>query len=328
MADRYCRNCGHEFREADAFCPGCGKPVQQVAHVPVPEADVGVPPRPQETSGTSSSRGGLSGTAANREGDTQGSPWYQRNFWIIVLLIFFFPAGLYLMWKHAAWSGLAKGIVTTVFALMVLGSFFDDTESATPVAQKEPAPEQQAETTEETTAEVPSEDTQYEPPPKPPASELKNRIRYNLSGGSDTKGNGDKITVETGKKGCKLVTFDYTTPFVGSTIPSEPSRYYEAVYGDKQLLERICLIRTNAHGDFTDKYGNTTRELVLTASMGRETAKKVNWKDTWSVDFESLQKVEYVHPSVEANIAQEAADQAVDCIDDGGLFDFDWAECP
>jgi hypothetical protein len=38
VADRYCRNCGHELREEDRFCPGCGRPVRQTAQV------AGVPP--------------------------------------------------------------------------------------------------------------------------------------------------------------------------------------------------------------------------------------------------------------------------------------------
>ena len=39
MADRYCRNCGHELAENDPFCPNCGTPIQEAAHVPTPEAD-------------------------------------------------------------------------------------------------------------------------------------------------------------------------------------------------------------------------------------------------------------------------------------------------
>ena len=52
MADRYCRNCGHELGEDDRFCPNCGRPVHEVAHVPTPEADVPVPPPPEQTGDT------------------------------------------------------------------------------------------------------------------------------------------------------------------------------------------------------------------------------------------------------------------------------------
>jgi predicted amidophosphoribosyltransferase len=44
VADRYCSNCGQELRAGGSFCPGCGRPVHETAHVPTPEADVPVPP--------------------------------------------------------------------------------------------------------------------------------------------------------------------------------------------------------------------------------------------------------------------------------------------
>jgi hypothetical protein len=46
VADRYCRNCGHELGDEDRFCPDCGRPVHETAQVPTPEADVPVPPPP------------------------------------------------------------------------------------------------------------------------------------------------------------------------------------------------------------------------------------------------------------------------------------------
>ena len=48
MADRYCRNCGQELAGGDRFCPSCGAPIQEAAHVPTPEADVPVPPPPRQ----------------------------------------------------------------------------------------------------------------------------------------------------------------------------------------------------------------------------------------------------------------------------------------
>jgi hypothetical protein len=38
LADRYCRNCGHQLAENDRFCPNCGTPIQEAAHVPTPES--------------------------------------------------------------------------------------------------------------------------------------------------------------------------------------------------------------------------------------------------------------------------------------------------
>lgn len=52
MADRYCGNCGYALRQDDRFCPNCGRPVHESARVPTPEADVPIPPPPEQTGGT------------------------------------------------------------------------------------------------------------------------------------------------------------------------------------------------------------------------------------------------------------------------------------
>jgi hypothetical protein len=57
---RYCSNCGQELGEEARFCPSCGRPVHEVAHVPTPEADVAVPP-------LSSSQAGEVGEVSNTE---------------------------------------------------------------------------------------------------------------------------------------------------------------------------------------------------------------------------------------------------------------------
>ena len=46
--DRFCRSCGQELKPEDRFCAGCGRPVYATAHVPTHEADVPVPPPPQQ----------------------------------------------------------------------------------------------------------------------------------------------------------------------------------------------------------------------------------------------------------------------------------------
>ncbi len=56
IAERYCRNCGHELESEDNFCSDCGRPVHQTAHVPTPEADVPVPPPPQQARGAAPPR--------------------------------------------------------------------------------------------------------------------------------------------------------------------------------------------------------------------------------------------------------------------------------
>lgn len=46
--------------------------------------------------------------------------FYKKNWFIILMLILFWPAGLPLMWKFSPWSKTAKIIITVVIAVLVI----------------------------------------------------------------------------------------------------------------------------------------------------------------------------------------------------------------
>lgn len=52
--------------------------------------------------------------------ENQQKPWYKRDFGIILLLIFFWPVGLYLMWKYSRWSTLVKWTLTAIYSFMFI----------------------------------------------------------------------------------------------------------------------------------------------------------------------------------------------------------------
>lgn len=52
--------------------------------------------------------------------------WYQKPAGVIILLIFFFPVGLYLMWKNELWTKQTRWIVTGVLALIVIANAGND----------------------------------------------------------------------------------------------------------------------------------------------------------------------------------------------------------
>ncbi len=80
MADRFCRNCGHELRQDDRFCPGCGRPVEQTARVPTPEADVRVPAPPHQP-------GDPVGTDGGQGQSTVRRIWPYALLAVVVLLV-------------------------------------------------------------------------------------------------------------------------------------------------------------------------------------------------------------------------------------------------
>lgn len=57
--------------------------------------------------------------------------WYQKPTSIIILLIIFFPIGLYLMWKNELWTKQTRWIVTGVItALIIANSGNNNSESS------------------------------------------------------------------------------------------------------------------------------------------------------------------------------------------------------
>ena len=47
---------------------------------------------------------------------------YEKNWFIILMLVVFFPVGLFLMWKNAKWHKTVKIIISVLFAIMVIFS--------------------------------------------------------------------------------------------------------------------------------------------------------------------------------------------------------------
>ena len=47
---------------------------------------------------------------------------YEKNWFIILMLVLFFPVGLFLMWKNAKWNKTVKIIISVLFAAIVIFS--------------------------------------------------------------------------------------------------------------------------------------------------------------------------------------------------------------
>lgn len=63
---------------------------------------------------------------------SQDTKWYKSNTAIIALLIIFFPAGLFLMWKYSKWSMRNKTIATILVAIYTVLNTTNKTDNSTP----------------------------------------------------------------------------------------------------------------------------------------------------------------------------------------------------
>lgn len=58
----------------------------------------------------------------DQEPKDQTKKWYKTTGGTIALLIFFFPIGVYLMWKYTSWNKIVKWIITAIFVFILLTS--------------------------------------------------------------------------------------------------------------------------------------------------------------------------------------------------------------
>jgi hypothetical protein len=241
------------------------------------------------------------------------------------------------------WAVLLIGgmFVTLLLALLVLAASNAVNPSAENPSAREASADGEAtqasrpETTEQepalqepthhspTSPERADREKKAKPPPPPEPHTLPERVYWVLKKKNDEP-KSTQVTVEPSPNGCTIVGVSYKTPFVGSTLPYEAADYHKAIYGDQELRHQICLVRTYAYGSTSDAYGNKKNVLLLRTSMGRRTAEKVNWEHPGSADFTRLYKIEYLAPSAKADMAREVARHAADCLEDEGMFDFDF----
>ena len=69
---------------------------------------------------------------------------YEKTWFIIVMLIVFFPVGLFLMWKYSNWNKVVKIIISVIFGLaLIVNMFGGSSDDKKPVEDKQPAKQEQ-----------------------------------------------------------------------------------------------------------------------------------------------------------------------------------------
>jgi hypothetical protein len=62
--------------------------------------------------------------------ENQNLKWHQKPLSVVLLLIFFFPIGLYFMWKNKMWSTKTRWIVTSVIVILAIAGANNDNKNS------------------------------------------------------------------------------------------------------------------------------------------------------------------------------------------------------
>lgn len=121
----------------------------------------------------------------NEPSSNKSQKWYKTTVGIITLLILFFPAGLFLMWKYTQWNKKVKWIITAIFIALVFITIVggNSSQNITPTKQ-ESSPTQTSEVTQDVinTASTPNPKPTVLPSPTPiPTATPQPKAQYDWS---------------------------------------------------------------------------------------------------------------------------------------------------
>lgn len=240
--------------------------------------------------------------------------WYRKPWGIILLLLLFFPIGLYLLWTYPEWSKKSKWIITgvTVVYVITMNQLFpsprqpiQSNPSSSTVSEQVSEPQAEVNTDSETTNNEQSEEIQPEPTIA---------LTFQESELTDTL-----VRDELGKvTGLSVMAVSELTSIRildnGGTEDIEDDKIVEltykpeSVWDEKDIVQmtamtmasvaeklfqhpKIGFVRVVSQGDFTDQYGQTETSNAVRVGLKRSTAEKINWetfKDMVIVDYTKL----------------------------------------
>ncbi len=150
-----CPKCRADIRKGLTFCPRCGAEFRAPLLPPDEEILDLAEMMPEDVPDAAFERGDARGGQgfAQRSAYPQPERFYQKTWFIILALIFFWPLGAFLMWKYAGWNKPAKIVISVICALLLISPFVGHNAGA-----PEHTSDKQIEATEpaETTTTVPT----------------------------------------------------------------------------------------------------------------------------------------------------------------------------
>jgi hypothetical protein len=214
--------------------------------------------------------------------------WYQSSICIVALLIFFFPVGLFLMWKYAEWKKVVKVIITLIFIVFLMSSASStnpkntqSTRSGEPTKQKEIA-------TIQPTIQVVKPMT------------ISDKVWKALDDGIKTR----KGYVVDYDSSSKIASISLTQEIFYSETSMVKDSFITLVKFGKEVfkIDDVDAVRVVIKSDFTDQFGKKSTEDAVRIVMRKSEFGKYQWDNlrytSVYTQFKNSAEELYIHPAI------------------------------
>lgn len=125
-----CPKCGLEIQENLPYCPKCGADLDENTAATKAE-DTRIVEEARSEKGEFSLTGEDSMRNYHFDPEPPKVKFYQKTWLIVLALIFFWPLGVFLMWKFSKWNKIVKIIISILCVFALIGLFTgNDDQSA------------------------------------------------------------------------------------------------------------------------------------------------------------------------------------------------------
>lgn len=228
--------------------------------------------------------------------------WYDNKTLIVVLLILFFPVGLYALWKNRDFSKNAKWAITAGVAFLVILALAEEPDTSNT-------------TLDASTPETVS--TETDPPEPSPPKTLEQSVSevavealgktVNWDGRPATIMNISTIEQVAGEdEGGYLVDIEYrandnlTTGMTRGGMINDAMELIEKLSTTSEFSE-VKIYMLKPHLTLVDKYGNESVDQVGKIVLRKAIADRINWDNMYADAFEAILQTDgqlWLHPAL------------------------------
>ncbi|MGV3155481.1 hypothetical protein [Staphylococcus simulans] len=201
--------------------------------------------------------------------------WYQKSWFVILMLIFLFPVGLFLMWYFKKWNNPIRWILTVIIVFISIFSIFDNSDEK----EKNIKPKDEKSTQDKRTTNKDN-------------GKGKKHKKENVS---------DTDIKHTKQNGYDVYTRDAGMPLsLNSDFNSMSVEMINLLKKDKEHINKGAIILN--YSEMSDKKGHNSKMITSVTYFSKENLDDINFDDILVKDFYDIADGFVVHFNIQNDV--------------------------